>query len=293
MKTKERLAEMIEEHYENEVLMALKGEIYWDDELSEAEVAVSERFLNSQLGRGLGGEVYLPCAGTLRHLPPLKRRGVKRVVAVDLAEECLVKGQKRYRQWLEGVKVVAGDIREVARFLPGEGFATTLLLGNSLGDVVDLGEHMAFLEALARALRPGGVLLFDYVADRYNPPEDKEVVTQWEDCLVLPGGEERPVIDRRSRRLRRIREGVGVLEFSCQIVDRATGEVLVSPHSYFKLAVSPSLLAVQFEQVGLRLIDGGPIIALSEYHRRRVRERNDLGMLGEADHLYLAVKEGR
>ncbi len=289
--TEQSLQKMVEAHYDNQSLMKLEGEIHFDDKLSQAEVKMASKAL-----RHLKGEdyqfpslVYLPCAGTLRHVPPLKGQGVKRIVAVDLSNGSLRAGEERYAQWLEGVEIYNEDIRNTHIFVPKEGFPLALLLGNSLGDVTDLTGHMEFIRALANSLGKEGILVFDYVGDRYNPPPGETITTEWNDVYITPEGERIPVIDRRTRRLEIIDEGIGVLNFTCEVVT-PEGKPIVPYHTYQKLAICDRILKEQFAEAGLHLIPLGPVEKWSNYHRRRIAERNDLGMMGKSNHLYIAIK---
>ncbi|MGH4011467.1 MAG: hypothetical protein ACRDTH_25435, partial [Pseudonocardiaceae bacterium] len=79
---------MVRRHYDNELLMRLKGEIHFDAALSRAEVEAAARVY----GRPLPHRAYLPCCGTLRHALPLLERGVEQLVAVDLSLPSLMAG---------------------------------------------------------------------------------------------------------------------------------------------------------------------------------------------------------
>ncbi|MEC4015967.1 hypothetical protein [Streptomyces sp. H27-D2] len=59
---------------------------------------------------------------------------------------------------------------------------------------------------------------------------------------------------------------------------------------YSKLIVPAALLVRQFADAGMELSVVGSAADLSPYHRTRIRERGDLGMLGEPDCFYRAVK---
>ena len=134
---------------------------------------------------------YLPCCGTLRHVPALLERGVERLVAVDLSLA-------------------------------------------SLTDRVDTRTR------------------------RSNP---------------VPG------------------TAMSILRFTSEIRNAQTGELIVEAHGYDKLVVPDALLAEQFADAGLELANTGRVADLSPYHRERIRRAGDLGMLGEPDCFYRAVKE--
>lgn len=279
------LDKMIETHYGG-LYMGLEGEIYFADKLSIAEITMVERFIDGKFAP----TVYLPCAGTLRHVPPLVARGVKKIVAVDLSLKSLQKGLERYRDYQRYVEVHHADVRDTHLFVPPEGFSQVLLLGNSFGDVPDLEGHQQFIEALARSLAEEGILVFDYVGTRYNPPLGQKVESVWEDTLVTDEGEKIPVWDKRSRELEDLGKGMGILRFSCELIHRGTGMVL-DTHNYQKLVIPDDVLEEQFRAAGLLLKNVGRVVDLSPYHRERVNTSNDLGMMGEPDCLYIAVKK--
>lgn len=285
-----KLQRMVETHYDSTLLMALRGEIHFDDELSEAEVQAAERVLQEVSGRGFDQRVYLPCAGTLRHVPPLIARGVQTIVAVDLSKESLKAGIKRYGEIADGrVRVHHADVRDLTEFAQREGFEQAILLGNSLGDVTDPTGHRDFVQALSDAMRPRGVLVFDYVGDRYNPPDGNMVTSAWPDMLSM-NGRGIPVVDTRSRQLTHPGDDMDVLRFFCELTNQETG-LRLNAHGYEKLTVPDATLTDQFAQAGMRLLNLGPIAHWSAYHRNRIEKTDDLGMMGKPNHLYAAIKE--
>jgi len=287
--TEPRLAAMVARHYDEGVLFSLAGEIYFDDELSEAEVGASVRALREL---GLPADfrsVYLPCAGTLRHVVPLVGQGACEVVAVDLSHESLRRGKAHYGPRLNGeLRMYHEDIRATHVFTPPDGFRHAAMLGNSFGDVTDPAGHQRFIKALGQALAPGGALVFDYVGDRYNPENPYGQESVWDETLYTNDGPV-PVRDRRTRRYTAGEDGTGVLHFTCTVELAETGEVLTD-HEYEKLVVPDGVLGEQFGAHGMDLIPLGSILGWSEYHKRRVEEKDDLGMMGASDHLYVAVK---
>ncbi|WP_017593022.1 class I SAM-dependent methyltransferase [Nocardiopsis potens] len=281
------LMRMVGEHYDSEPLMRLAGEIHFDAELSRAEVAAALRVY----GRPLPSLVYLPCCGPLRHAAPLLEAGAERLVCVDLSRGALEAGLARnvpapFRPRLD---VRHGDVRAAARALPPGGAEFAFMGGNSLGDVTDPGGHERFIAALAGALAPGGVLVFDYAGGRYAP-DAGDGTTEWPELYRGPDGDVEAV-DRRRRTLRPL-DGtpMAVLSVACEVVEAATGRTVVPPHTYEKLAVPDDVLAEQFARAGLELTDAGPVAEWSPYHRDRIDRVGDLGMLGEPDHWYRAVR---
>ena len=84
---------------------------------------------------------------------------------------------------------------------------------------------------------------------------------------------------------------MSILRFTSEIRNAQTGELIVEAHGYDKLVVPDALLAEQFADAGLKLANAGRVADLSPYHRERIRRAGDLGMLGEPDCFYRAVKE--
>ncbi len=285
------LAAMVEAHYDDDKLRRLEGEIHFDDELSTAEIQAAERGLVEVTGRGWSPVVYAPAAGTLRHVPPLLERGVQRVVAVDLSGGSLLAGVAHYGERIAGrVDIHQRDIRDTGAFMPEGGFGSAFMLGNSIGDVTDLEGHMAFIEALGAPLQPGAGLVFDYVGNRYVPGKPGEVQRSvWNETYRSPEGERIPVLDQRSRVFVPLSNGLGRLEFTCQVTT-PDGEVVVPEHGYQKLIVPDDILRDQFASVGMDLHPLGPIRNYSPYHAQRIDTRDDLGMMGRPNSLYVAVK---
>ncbi len=134
------------------------------------------------------------------------------------------------------VAVFHGDIRDAAGVLPAQGVGLAILAGNSLGDVTDPAGHEQVIGHLAAALAPGGVLVFDYVGDRYNPPAGGRMA-HWPESYQGPDGDI-DVIDIRSRRLSPLPgTGMALLRLTCEVRDAATGEPVLAAHSYDKLIV--------------------------------------------------------
>ncbi|WP_073734294.1 class I SAM-dependent methyltransferase [Streptomyces sp. NBC_00341] len=272
------LIDMVRAHYDNEPLMRLAGEIHFDTDLSRADVAAAVQVY----GRPLPQVVYLPCCGTLRHAPAILKQGAGQVVAVDLSLPSLLAGLARNvpAEVRQHLSVHHGDIRDATPVLPRGGVELAFLGGNSLGDITAPAGHQAFVAALAGALAPGGVLVFDYVADRYLPPGGQET-TEWSQMWHGPDGDIE-VIDRRTRRVAPLDgSGMAVLHVDCEILQAATGRTVVAAHSYRKLIVPDALLIRQFAAAGLHLENVGPVADWSPYYRERIDRIDDLGMLGE------------
>jgi hypothetical protein len=75
-----------------------------------------------------------------------------------------------------------------------------------------------------------------------------------------------------------------------KIRDTQTGEPIGQAHAYGKLIVPDTLLTRQLADAGLELTNVGGVADLSPYFREGVNRRGDLGMLGEPNCFYRAVK---
>jgi SAM-dependent methyltransferase len=270
-----------------EPMMRVQGEIDFDLVLAQAEVELAV----AVYAEALPPVAYLPCCGALRHAPALLACGVDRLFAVDLSLASLVAGLARNVSSDDHhrLSVYHADVHEARGVLPDGGVRFIFLGGNSLGDVTDIDEHLQFVEALGGALAPGGVLVFDYAGDRYAPERD-DAVTQWPEIFRADGADV-AVLDRRAQTTGRdSRTAMSVLQIACEVDDAHTGEHLAEPHAYRKLIVPDDVLVEQFAGAGLDLVNVGRVVDLSRYHRERVRDTRDLGMLGTPNCYYRATK---
>ncbi|CAL9510551.1 class I SAM-dependent methyltransferase [Streptomyces sp. enrichment culture] len=286
--TEAELTGMVRAHYDSEPMLRLAGEIHFDAELSRAEVRAAARVY----GGPLPELVYLPCAGTLRHAAPLLAAGARQVVAVDLSGPSLTAGLGRnVPAGLRGrVTAYRGDVRDAGPVLPDDGVRLAFLGGNSLGDITAPAGHRQFLHALARSLSAGGVLVFDYVSDRYLPAGTGPTTSEWPQVWHGPEGDV-DVVDRRTRTCRPLgTSGMALLSIRCDILDLRTRRPLVPAHTYSKLIVPDPLLKEQCAEAGLELTNAGPVADWSHYHRDRIDQVDDLGMMGEPDCWYRAVR---
>lgn len=116
-------------------------------------------FLTRTLDLHPPGDVFDLNCGDGRHAIEFARRGY-RVTGLDLSEELLAQAQKRARKLGLSIRFVRGDMREI----PYE--RTFDLLVNfftSFGYFRTDEENARVLRGIARALRPGGRFLMDYL----------------------------------------------------------------------------------------------------------------------------------
>ncbi|MCA9371423.1 hypothetical protein KC726_00850 [Candidatus Woesebacteria bacterium] len=272
--------------------MNLKGEIHFDMPLSKAEVDVVGNMWSIFNNNSLPKSVYIPCGGTMRHVPYLLQNGITNAVVADLSGMSLQMGRKRYGYLFKNnVSIYQADIRDTHVFMGHcqGGFPLAILMGNSLGDVTDEQGHMEFIGALSDALRPGGMLVFDYVSDGYNPLPGETLDTTWPEVLIKDNGTKQHVFDRRTRTYQPIDDDSGILHLTCEVRGHDQ-EVIVPHHPYTKRIVKLNLLTQQFAEVGMTLRHMGSIENHSAYHRRRNETTNDLGMMGKPNQLFVAIK---
>jgi SAM-dependent methyltransferase len=263
-KTDAGLLNVVGEHYEP--MARVRGEIDFDLVLGQAEVELAVEVY----AEALPPVAYLPCCGALRHAPALLACGVDRLFAVDLSLASLVAGLARNVSSDDHhrLSVYHADVREARGVLPDGGVQFIFLGGNALGHVTDIDGHLQFIEALSGALAPGGVLVFDYAGDRHAPEPD-DAMTQWPEISAT---------------------AMSVLQIACEVDDAHAGEHLAKPHTYRKLIVPDDVLVEQFAGAGLDLVNVGRVVDLSRYHRERVRDIGDLGILGTPNCYFRATK---
>lgn len=148
------------------------------------------------------------------------------------------------------LSVYPADVRGLDAFLPEGGVPFIFLGGNSLGDITNVEGHAEFIRSLAAALAPDGVLVFDYVGDRYATGT-QDVVTEWPETYLSDTGDI-AVIDTRTRRNSPVPgTAMSILHFTSKIRNAQTGELIVEVHDYDKLIVPDTLLVEQFADAGL------------------------------------------
>ena len=124
-----------------------------DPELTRAQVD----FLVERLGLEPGARVLDLACGHGRHAIELARRGFG-VTGLDLSEPSLALARERAGEQSLELELVAGDMRE----LPWEGeFDAIVNLWTAFGYFAEESDDARVLDAVARALRPGGSFLLD------------------------------------------------------------------------------------------------------------------------------------
>ena len=171
---------------------------------TEAQTNAEADFIEDSLKTGRRSKLLdVPC-GTGRHSVELARRG-HCVTGVDLALSSLREARREASERHQEVRWVHADMRE----LPWNAeFDGALCLWGSFGYFDDRG-NLRFLEALLRALRPGGRFLLDtHVAETLLPRLSQE--RSWKrvgDTLVLEEPRYDPSSARTHTEWTLIREG--------------------------------------------------------------------------------------
>ena len=131
----------------------LRSDKYGESEKSRAQVD----FVIEKLGIQPGDRILDLCCGQGRHLLDLMKRGYE-VVGVDLSEYMLAKCREAAEN--EGLKpnLIQADMREIS--FESE-FDAVVNLFTSFGYLEDDGEDQKVLDAVSRALKPGGRFFID------------------------------------------------------------------------------------------------------------------------------------
>jgi SAM-dependent methyltransferase len=129
---------------------------FWDRVASQAWTTRDADFVEARLGVAPGGRLLdIPC-GNGRHALALAARGY-RVTGVDLASENIELARKRAAEAGVDCVFVQGDMQT---WVAAEPFDGAYCLGNSFAYFDDAGNR-AFLQAVRRALKPGGRFVLD------------------------------------------------------------------------------------------------------------------------------------
>jgi SAM-dependent methyltransferase len=149
---------------------------FWEAVATEESTASEADFLQEHLRLAPGARVLDAPCGAGRLSLALASRGA-RVTGVDLSDEFLAAARRDAAQRTLEVAWRQSDMRD----LPwSNAFDAAFCFGNSFGYLDDAG-NQAFLESVARVLRPGGRFALDYgqsvesVLPRWEPRLDVEV----------------------------------------------------------------------------------------------------------------------
>lgn len=99
------------------------------------------------------------CGGHGRHAIELCRRGYRNCTVLDYSQSLLDIGARTAADMQYPVRFVQGDARQTR--LPAGTFDHVLVLGNSLGYIIEPDADLLILQESLRLLKPGGWLLLD------------------------------------------------------------------------------------------------------------------------------------
>ena len=126
---------------------------------NEEEAKEQVEFLMRHISLPDGAKVLDLCCGCGRHAVELKQRGYD-VVGLDLSEELLELACSRASECGEDIEFIRGDMREI----PYEDhFDLIVNFFTSFGYFAEDAENQSVLLAIAKALKPGGKFLMDYM----------------------------------------------------------------------------------------------------------------------------------
>jgi len=99
------------------------------------------------------------CGGHGRHAAELCRRGFNRCTVLDYSQPLLALGARNVKRRGYPVRFVQGDARRAA--FAAERFDHVLILGNSIGYILEPDADLRIMQESRRLLRSGGWLLLD------------------------------------------------------------------------------------------------------------------------------------
>jgi len=130
---------------------------FWQAAIPAEATAQDAAFLWQHLGLAAGSRVLDVACGAGRLTRPLAARGCA-VTGVDISAEFLAAARAGAPEGGGSVHFQEGDMRDLSW---KSEFDAAFCFGNSFGFLDDAG-NQAFLDGVARALRPGGRFALDY-----------------------------------------------------------------------------------------------------------------------------------
>lgn len=130
---------------------------YYTAGLTPEQTRAEADFIVEKLGLASGARLLDLCCGHGRHAIELARRGFA-VTGQDLSPAALAKAQEGAQSAGVAVNWVQSDMRQIE---PEKGFDAVINWFTAFGYLESDAEDQKVLEAVQRALRPGGKLLID------------------------------------------------------------------------------------------------------------------------------------
>lgn len=126
-----------------------------DDEITRQEIDIFSSLIPMQ-----PGDCILDlCGGHGRHAIELCRRGWRDCTVLDYSQKLLDIGARNALDKQYPIRFIQGDARQT--LLPDEKFDHVLILGNSLGYIMEPDADLRILKESQRLLKPRGWLLID------------------------------------------------------------------------------------------------------------------------------------
>jgi SAM-dependent methyltransferase len=145
---------------------------------------LAEAFYLEEARRRGGAALDLAC-GTGRFSIPLAKSGVE-VVGGDISSSMLLRARDRAMEAGLEIDFVQLDMREFD--LPGRQFGMIFIAANSILHLQDADEFRSCFKAVARHLKPGGVLIFDAFVTSMQilarDPAERHLVGQFADSRL-------------------------------------------------------------------------------------------------------------
>jgi D-alanine-D-alanine ligase len=152
----------------DEVYLLTDARSVCNDEITQREVDLVCELLPIHPGH----RILDLCGGHGRHCLELHRRGFRRCTLLDYSEHLLAYARAQSAASRFQVGVIRADARNTG--LVAASFDHVMIMGNSLGYIVDADADRQILAEAGRVLRPGGWVLVDVadgaaVRDAFNP----------------------------------------------------------------------------------------------------------------------------
>jgi len=126
-----------------------------DDEITRQEIDIFSSLIPIQQNES----ILDLCGGHGRHALELCRRGFVNCTVLDYSQSLVHIGTRNAKERQYPIRFMQGDARHTS--LPDETFANVLILGNSLGYIMEPEADLKILEESRRLLKPRGWLLLD------------------------------------------------------------------------------------------------------------------------------------
>lgn len=247
-------------HYD--IMAALDADVHRDAELSAAEARAALTIIGDVPKR-----MFLPCCGTGRHIRPLLAFGVSKILGVDLSEKCLDKARDDFDQ----DRRVALYCEDLRAWSADEPCNALIMLGNSFGDLVDLGETRRMVRQMVAQLKGGAAIIMDYIGTGFLRRCEEQSATRWP--IRYQG---RACTDTRIPWYDPKRR---IMTIEVSVTDDLNGQYLWRGH-YQKLVLDEGQVRALFRDCGVRIEPVGVATRIPVIRDYYASFRGERGMLG-------------